>query len=118
MKIATLALVSALSLGTVGLGTVAFAPAASAAPRGYTAEQVAQHNTAADCWTIVGKRVYDVTDYVTRHPGGSSAIAALCGKDGSRMFLGQHSGDASALRALKPYRIGKLLRAAAPAYQQ
>ncbi len=34
-----------------------------------TKEEVKKHNSAADCWIIINDRVYDVTQFVPRHPG-------------------------------------------------
>ncbi|CAB4866966.1 MAG: hypothetical protein F2793_02505 [Actinobacteria bacterium] len=95
-------------LAAVGLAIGAFAPAALAAPKSFTAAQVAKHASAASCWTIVGSSVYDMTRYVARHPGGPTVIKALCGRDGSAMFSGQHAGDRAAARVLASYRIGAL----------
>ena len=100
-------------LAAVGLAVVAFAPAAAAAPKSYTAAQVAKHSSASSCWTIVGKNVYDVTKYVAKHPGGASVIKAMCGKDGSAMFRGQHAGESSPTRTLARYRIGTLATSSA-----
>ena len=107
----------ALAASAAAAAALVSAPPASAAPRTYTAAQVAQHNTAGDCWTIVKKKVYDVTAFVSRHPGGSSVIIALCGRDGTAMFTGEHAGDGDALRALRSYQIGRLAptRTAPPA---
>jgi cytochrome b involved in lipid metabolism len=95
-------------LSAVGLAALAVAPAAVAAPKSYTAAQVAKHASVASCWTIVGTSVYDVTKYVARHPGGPAVIKAMCGKDGSAMFRGQHAGEPSPTRTLAKYRIGAL----------
>jgi cytochrome b involved in lipid metabolism len=100
-------------LAAVGLAVVALAPAAAAAPKTYTAAQVAKHSSASSCWTIVGKNVYDVTKYVAKHPGGASVIKAMCGKDGSAMFRGQHAGESSPTRTLARYRIGTLATSSA-----
>ncbi len=100
-------------LAAVGLAVVAFAPAAVAAPKTYTAAQVAKHSSASSCWTIVGKNVYNVTKYVAKHPGGASVIKAMCGKDGSAMFRGKHAGESSPARALARYRIGTLATSSA-----
>ena len=100
-------------LAAVGLAVVAFAPAAVAAPKTYTAAQVAKHSSASSCWTIVGKNVYDVTKYVAKHPGGASVIKSMCGKDGSAMFRGQHAGESSPTRTLARYRIGTLATSSA-----
>jgi cytochrome b involved in lipid metabolism len=100
-------------LAAVGLAVVAFAPAAAAAPKTYTAAQVAKHSSASSCWTIVGKNVYDVTKYVAKHPGGAAVIKSMCGKDGSAMFRGQHAGESSPTRTLARYRIGTLATSSA-----
>ena len=84
------------------------ANAAQPAVKTYTMAQVKAHNSASDCWTVVNKKVYDVTRWVGRHPGGKSAILSLCGKDGSRAFLGQHGGQGEPTSVLKSFKIGTL----------
>ena len=36
-----------------------------------TRDQVALHNSEADCWTIIDGSVYDISSYIPRHPGVS-----------------------------------------------
>ena len=36
----------------------------------YTVEDVLEHNSASDCWIIINKKVYNVTSWIPRHPGG------------------------------------------------
>jgi L-lactate dehydrogenase (cytochrome) len=38
------------------------------------------------CWTIINGRVYDFTNFINRHPGGSSVILNAAGKDGAQAF--------------------------------
>jgi len=47
----------------------------------FTRAEVARHSTKDDCWVIARNRVYDVTAYVSRHPGGSYVIASKAGSD-------------------------------------
>jgi len=77
----------------------------------YTAEEVASHATALDCWTTISGVVYDVTSYISKHPGGTRIIEG-CGKDATDLFTGtnpigrMHSAVARA--ALKQFAIGKI----------
>lgn len=89
---------------------LALATPVQAANGSYTMAQVRKHNTAGDCWTVINRTVYNLTAWVARHPGGSRAITGLCGRDGTRVFLGKHSGDPQPTSILASYRIGTLRR--------
>ena len=80
-----------------------------------TSDEVKKHNSASDCWSIIDGVVYDLSNWVDSHPGGSSRITAICGKDGTSNFLGQHSNSNSAKSRLKGFELGKLEAAAKPA---
>lgn len=101
-------LATALGVGIVVAGTAAIAAPANAATRYYTPAQVAQHKTASNCWTIVGRGVYNLTPYVHRHPGGSRNITSLCGRNGTRSFQLMHAGSSNANSMLSSLRIGTL----------
>jgi cytochrome b involved in lipid metabolism len=73
-----------------------------------TAAQVATHKTGSDCWSIINKKVYNLTSYVSSHPGGASAIQALCGKDATSAFTGQHGGESSPTNVLASFKLGTL----------
>lgn len=80
--------------------------AATEESSGYTLEDVASHDSASDCWIVLDGTVYDVTDYVSSHPGGS-AILRGCGEDATALFEAQgHSAAANAIKA--KYEIGSL----------
>lgn len=78
------------------------------APTTYTLAQVATHATASDCWTAVNGSVYDVTSWISRHPGGQRAILSMCGKDGSASFDDQHGGERRPANELASFKIGTL----------
>ena len=87
--------------------------AASTTP--YTMAQVATHNTAADCWTVISGQVYNVTPLVKSHTGGSGTITTNCGKDGTANYNGQHAGVTRILNIMTTtYQIGVLSTATAP----
>lgn len=81
---------------------------ASPAAQTYTMAQVAEHNNATSCWTAINKEVYDVTGWISAHPGGPDKIEGLCGKDGTSMFEGQHSGQGEPNDRLSSFKIGAL----------
>ena len=87
----------------------------SAQPGTYTVAEVAKHNTGTDCWSVVNKNVYDLTPYVSSHPGGASVIKAICGKDGTAAFSGQHGGAATPTSVLAGFKLGALATTAAGA---
>ncbi|MEK9180712.1 MAG: cytochrome b5-like heme/steroid binding domain-containing protein [Patescibacteria group bacterium] len=69
-----------------------------------TAEEVAKHSSAGDCWMIISGKVYAVTDYAALHPGGAKRILDFCGRDATQAFLtkggqGTHSSAATAQHA-------------------
>lgn len=95
-----------IAAAIAALLAVGAAPANAATS--YTAKDVAKRSTAKSCWTIINGSVYDLTTWVSRHPGGSRVITAICGKDGSKAFNGQHRGQGSPTSQLKKFRIGAL----------
>ncbi|KAK3336268.1 FMN-dependent dehydrogenase-domain-containing protein [Cercophora scortea] len=47
----------------------------------FSAEEVAKHRSAESCWVVLYGNVYDVTDFLPSHPGGSKIILQLAGRD-------------------------------------
>ena len=77
-------------------------------PTGYTMAQVAENDSASSCWSAINGTVYNLTDWINQHPGGSSRILSLCGTDGSSSFNGRHGGSSSAESTLSNYALGPL----------
>lgn len=81
----------------------------AAEPAGSVAMDEVEENDSADsCWTVIDGTVYDVTEWVGQHPGGSAAIEQLCGTDGTEEFQGQHSGDSGPEDQLSEFAVGEL----------
>ena len=74
----------------------------------YTMEQVATHSTPTDCWSAVNGGVYNLTNWITEHPGGQFPIISMCGKDGTTMFLNAHGGQGDPAKELATLKIGEL----------
>ncbi len=73
-----------------------------------SAQEVAKHNSASDCWSVVKGNVYNLTSYIQRHPGGQSALKNICGKDGSAAFTNQHNNQGKPNNVLQGFLIGAL----------
>lgn len=58
--------------------------------RVYTQAEVAQHSSRDDCWVIISGKVYDVTSYIPRHPGGAM-IYVKAGGDCTHLFEAYHT---------------------------
>ncbi|KAJ7209794.1 glyoxylate dehydrogenase [Mycena pura] len=63
--------------------------AASLVPR----QVVAQHANRESCWIIVHNKVYDITDFLDEHPGGSKIILRYAGKDATAAYEPIHPPD-------------------------
>lgn len=78
----------------------------SNAVKTFTLAEVAQHKTVSSCYTVVRGNVYDVTAWISKHPGGESAIKAMCGVDATSQFVDQHTGQSRPESELAKYKIG------------
>ena len=74
----------------------------------YTLKQVQQHNSASDCWAAINGGVYDLTSWISQHPGGPERIIPLCGTDASAAFNAQHSGQSKPESTLTQFYLGEL----------
>lgn len=72
---------------------------------------IARHDNLNDCWLIISGTVYDVTNYLSQHPGGRTIILPFCGKDATQAFgtkAGQGSHSSFAVNELSLFAIGAL----------
>ena len=84
------------------------APSASA-PAGMinlSTSEIKKHNTKSDCWSIVNGKVYNLTSYVQKHPGGTAVISNICGKDGTSSFTNQHNTQNKPNSVLSGFLLG------------
>jgi len=47
---------------------------------------VANHSTAKDCWIIIDKNVYDLSNYLPKHEKYTDTLPKSCGKDGTILW--------------------------------
>ena len=75
---------------------------------GITMTDVKKHNNVSDCWSVVNNGVYNLTSFVSSHPGGREAIIGLCGIDGTAAFVDQHGNQRRPNNELAGLKIGDL----------
>ena len=88
--------------------TKSASPTASSGLTKLTIEEVSKNDSVTSCWSIIYGNVFNLTKWITKHPGGAEKIRAICGKDGTNSFERQHTGDGGASNQLSAYFIGKL----------
>lgn len=69
---------------------------------GFTADDVALHDNASDCWMIIDGQIYDVTDFIRRHPGGSEILRG-CGRDATSLFMERRTEDGQPIGSGTPH---------------
>jgi cytochrome b involved in lipid metabolism len=57
----------------------------------FTLEEIQSHNKKTDCWIAYNGKIYDVTEYIPFHPGGSGQLMRGAGKDASELIRTYHS---------------------------
>ncbi|CAJ1376297.1 unnamed protein product [Effrenium voratum] len=65
---------------------------AAAISKSIPLSEVNRHITPHDCWVALNGKVYDLSEFMDRHPGGPTTILAWAGKDASKFFNDIHKG--------------------------
>jgi cytochrome b involved in lipid metabolism len=77
-----------------------------------TMDELAKHNNASSCWLLINGKIYDVTSFITAHPGGDTSILNTCGTDATQAYDTKgsrgrpHSSTANDM--LQQYYLGDL----------
>lgn len=61
----------------------------------------AHHNTTQDCWILYQNKIYDITSFLPRHPGGVQKIAQFCGTTGFEQAFTQKHGTSKVSALMK-----------------
>jgi len=88
----------------------------------FTAEEVAKHTSQESCWVVLHGKVYDVTEFLPEHPGGSRIILQLAGRDATAEFdpihppgtLEDNLKPEACLGSVPPDELKKLQRHSSP----
>jgi cytochrome b involved in lipid metabolism len=60
--------------------------------KAYTMDDIGKHNNKGDCWFVVNDKVFDVSNFIAKHPGGEKDILNNCGKNATKAFE-THGGE-------------------------
>ena len=74
-------------------------------------EELAVHNSEADCWMAIEGKVYNLSDYLPKHPTPASMLVPWCGKEATEgMRTKGYGRDHSpmAWEMLQTYEVGTL----------
>eukprot|EP01018_Ginkgo_biloba_P015314 Gb_14705 [translate_table: standard] len=74
--------------------------------RKISSEELKIHNKPEDLWVSIQGKVYDVTSWLHKHPGGDLPLLNLAGQDVTDAFIAYHPG--TAWKYLEQFMIGVL----------
>lgn len=74
----------------------------------FTIGEVKKHNKKDDAWTIIENKVYNITSWIPKHPGGQIIMKAV-GKDATQLFLDNGHPEYVKKTILPKYYIGNLI---------
>ena len=76
----------------------------------FTWEEVAAHNSAESCWVTLEGRVYDITPFLDRHPGGREILLLAAGRECTDLFRSYHwRAEERSRKYLADFDIGALV---------
>jgi fatty acid desaturase len=74
----------------------------------YSKAEVLKHNKKDDCWIIIDNSVFDITDFLSKHPGGSDILMSRAGEDATTYFITKHGLDNNIKERLNKFKVGEL----------
>ena len=74
----------------------------------FTLEEIARHIVEEDCYTVIDGKVYNISAFFGKHPGGDQNLLKVCGIDATSIFEQQHGNNREAQEALAEFQIGVL----------
>ncbi|KAL4873161.1 hypothetical protein BDV12DRAFT_160489 [Aspergillus spectabilis] len=53
--------------------------------------EISSHKTSDDCWIVVDNQVWDMTEFLSKHPGGPTIILKYAGRDATKAYSEVHT---------------------------
>nr|KAF6437563.1 fatty acid desaturase 1 [Molossus molossus] len=84
-------------------------PAQGPAPRYFTWDEVAQRSGRdKERWLVIERKVYNISEFTRRHPGGSRVISHYAGQDATDPFVAFHINKGLVRKYMNSLLIGEL----------
>jgi len=74
----------------------------------YDWNEIVKHNTEKDAWVVIEDKVYEVTKWAPRHPGGKDIVLTFAGQDATEAFTALHPDLPMVRKYMNPWYIGDL----------
>ncbi|KAK6185026.1 hypothetical protein SNE40_007353 [Patella caerulea] len=74
----------------------------------FSLDEVSEHCDETSCWLVIEDKVYDVTKFLSKHPGGNDVILENAGTDATIAF-GDKGHSKYGIKLLEVYLIGELI---------
>jgi len=96
-------------VATTSAGTTSADTAANpTSTKKYSLAELSQHSTRDNCWIGIEGKVYNVTTFIDKHPGGDKILQG-CGKDATELFGKIRAHAKQSVQALKEkFLIGEI----------
>ncbi|CAI9737806.1 cytochrome B5-like isoform X2 [Octopus vulgaris] len=73
----------------------------------FSMKDVSEHSVSDSCWIVIRDKVYDITEFLSKHPGGEDILLEHAGRDATHTFEDTGHSDAAS-NILPQYYIGEL----------
>lgn len=74
----------------------------------FTWEEIETHNHSVSLWIVIDNKVYDLTAYHKRHPGGAAVLLKAAGSDTTEIALEFHKGSKLQANVMAEFEIGSV----------
>ncbi|EXJ76463.1 uncharacterized protein A1O5_00971 [Cladophialophora psammophila CBS 110553] len=71
-------------------------------------EEVRKHNNQGSCWVIIHGSVYDLSEFLDKHPGGAASILRYAGKDATEEYDAIHPPNTIEKTLPRARHLGKV----------
>ncbi|ESO06799.1 hypothetical protein HELRODRAFT_76893 [Helobdella robusta] len=72
-------------------------------------DEIKKHNTRTDRWIVIEDKVYNVSEWAKKHPGGSAIMGHYAGQDASEAFREFHKDKLKVSKYMAPICIGNVV---------